>query len=648
MLRRISSLVQGLNVDPQRFRTITEDAISRSKEAVAAFLALDPSTEYGPTVHALDAIRRPLNGIEGRIKLFAKVHPSAEMRAEARELEQVLAAFWTELSVHRGLYEAVARLENMTPPGEVEEHLVKITLRGFRRAGVNLSEADRERVQELKAEILRIGQEFDRNCIEGGKELVVAGGRAALDGLPEDFFESHPEAADGSITLSTDPGDRVAVLTFANSDQVRRDYYKTVLHRAAPENIGVLDKLLQKRRELAELLGHSHWADYITEDKMAKSASNARSFIERVLDSSKARAEREYEELLEEKRRIDASSDVVYEWERAWLSERVRRQSYDFDAQEARPYFAYDKVRDGILTTCSALYGVDFVRVETEVWHESVECYELVEDGEAIARFYLDMHPRADKFKHAAMFDVTNGIIGGELPEAALVCNFPEPKGDDPALMLSSQVRTFFHEFGHLLHHLFSRQRYESVAGISCEWDFVEVPSQLFEEWAWDYNVLASFAKHYETGEAIPREMLDRMRAAEEYGKGIQTRSQMVFATLSLDFYELDPAKLDPTQHMIEVKTRLLPFPHTEDTYFVASFGHLHGYSAMYYTYMWSLVIAKDFFSRFDGDVMSREVAGQYQDAVLSRGGSRHAEDLVRSFLGRDYGFEAFESWLND
>ena len=634
-------------MDPQRFRASTEDAIARSKEAVDAFLALDPTSDYAQTVLALDEIRRPLNGIEGRVKLFAKVHPSSEMRSTARELEQEIAAFWTELSVHRGLYEAVARLEDREPSGPVEEHLVKITLRGFRRAGVNLPEADRDRVRELKAEIVRIGQEFDRNCIEGGKELRVEGGRAALDGLPADFFDSHPEADDGSITLTTDPADSVAVMTFANDGALRHDYLKLYMNRAAPENLEVLDQLLRKRRDLAELLGHANWADYITEDKMAKSAANAREFIERVLDASKARAERDYAEVLAEKRRDDPEADVVYEWERAWLAERVRRRSYDFDAQEARPYFAYDKVRDGLLATSSALYGVDFVKVDTELWHESVECYEIVEDGEAIARFFLDMHPRDDKFKHAAMFDVTNGIVGDVLPEAALVCNFPEPKGDDPALLLSSQVRTYFHEFGHLLHHLFSRQRYESVAGISCEWDFVEVPSQLYEEWAWDYRVLSSFARHYETGEVIPRELLERMRRAEEYGKGIQTRSQMMYASLSLDYYELDPDEFDPMQHMIELKAKLLPFPHTEGTHFVAAFGHLHGYSAMYYTYMWSLVIAKDFFSRFEDDVMSRDVADSYQQTVLSQGGARHADELVRNFLGRDYEFEAFENWLN-
>jgi thimet oligopeptidase len=246
------------------------------------------------------------------------------------------------------------------------------------------------------------------------------------------------------------------------------------------------------------------------------------------------------------------------------------------------------------------------------------------------------------------MFDLRAGLEGEALPEAALVCNFSEPKDGDPALLLHQDVTTFFHEFGHLLHHLFAgRQRYLSFSGIATEWDFVEAPSQMYEEWAWDAGVLARFARHHKTGETIPAELVGRMRGAEEYGKGMHVAVQMFYAALSLALHDRSPEGLDPTAVQLELKREHLPFPHEPGSNFLAAFGHLNGYSAIYYTYMWSLVIAKDLFSRFDGDLMNSATANDYRQTILAPGGSRDAADLVRSFLGRDYATDAWETWLN-
>jgi thimet oligopeptidase len=313
-----------------------------------------------------------------------------------------------------------------------------------------------------------------------------------------------------------------------------------------------------------------------------------------------------------------------------------------------RPYFAYANVRDGVLATSAALYGIEFRRNSTQpVWHASVECFDVVDRGGLVARVYLDMHPRPNKYKHGAMFDLRTGAGGDGVPEAALVCNFPEPNDSDPALLLHRDVTTFFHEFGHLLHHLFAgRQRFLAFAGIATEWDFVEVPSQLYEEWAWDAGVLARFARHFETGESIPRELVARMREADEYGKGLFVATQMYLAMLSLSYHDRDPRELDLDAHMRELRSSMLPFPHTPGTCFYASFGHLNGYSAIYYTYMWSLVIAKDLFSRFDGALMDARVASAYRNAVLAPGGTRDAAELVEAFLGRAYDTRAWENWL--
>jgi len=394
----------------------------------------------------------------------------------------------------------------------------------------------------------------------------------------------------------------------------------------------------------------------VTEDKMVESAATARGFIERIAELARPRLMAEYEDLLEAKRADTDNggpeSEVVRAFETGFYMERVKQSRFGFDSQSVRPYFAFNNVRDGVLATSAALFGVSFRQAEdADVWHPSVKCYEVLDPGElgeVVARFYLDMHPRPDKYKHAAMFDLRTGIAGECVPEACLVCNFPEPSDTDPGLMLHTDVTTFFHEFGHLLHHLFGgRQRYFSFSGIRTEWDFVEAPSQMYEEWAWDAQVLQRFACHHETGAPIPPELVAAMRAADEYGKGLHVGTQMFYAALSLSYHDRDPASLDLDRHMTDLRQQMVPVPHEEDTHFQASFGHLHGYSAIYYTYMWSLVIAKDLFSRFEGDLMDSATANEYRAAVLAPGGSRDAAQLVRDFLGRDYGFQAWEAWLN-
>ncbi|MFT6363786.1 MAG: thimet oligopeptidase, partial [Planctomycetota bacterium] len=364
---------------------------------------------------------------------------------------------------------------------------------------------------------------------------------------------------------------------------------------------------------------------------------------------SKARATSENDELLGEKRTVDPAADTLFEYERGFYIERLKLRKYDFDSQLVRPYLAYDKVRAGVMDVAAKLYGVDFrLNTETERWHDSVDVFDMLDGGEVVARLFLDMHPRDDKFKHAAMFDMTTGLAGGPIPEGVLVCNFPEPKDGDPGLMLFDEVTTYFHEFGHLLHYLFSgSQRFQAFGGIATEWDFVEVPSQLFEEWAWDPAILAGFAKHHETGESITPELVQKLRSAEEYGKGLQANGQMFYAMLALSYYETDPKGLDTTERLIELKKQIMFSPHEADTHMQAAFSHLHGYSAMYYTYMWSLVISKDFFSKFKGDLMNTETATAYRNKVTSRGGEADADDLCTDFLGREYGFEAFEAWLN-
>ncbi|MSR60828.1 MAG: peptidase M3 [Planctomycetes bacterium] len=595
-----------------------------------------------------DRLLQPLNGVEGRVGLFVAAHPEAEVRERCEGFERALAELRTELSLERGLFERLVALDERELPEGEPRRLLGHALRDFRRSGVDRDAATRARLRGLQEELVVLGQEFDRNIIAGGRELVIHEGPAALDGLPADFVAAHPPRADGTLVLGTDPHVRMAFLTYATRGDLRREYYQVATNRAVPQNLGVLPRLLAKRHELATTLGYAHWADYATEDKMTRSAAAARGFLERLLDKVRVRARAERDELLSFKRRREPAATAVFEWERAYWLEQVKAERFQLDSLALRSYFPFARVKQGVLDTAAELFGLEFRRARSaEVWHPSVECWELHEGGELRARFYFDLFPRPGKYKHAAMFPVQDGLSGETLPEAVLLCNFPEPSAGDPALLLHDQVTTFFHEFGHLLHHVLAgRGRWLAFAGIATERDFVEVPSQLFEEWAWDPAVLARFARHVDSDEPIPAELVRKLRAAEDYGKGLTTETQLFYGLLALGFYDRDPRALDLSAEMIALKERTCCLPHTDGTHFHASFGHLNGYSALYYTYLWSLVIAKDLLTTFQERMMGREAALRYRRCILEPGGALDAAEMVCEFLGREYEFAAFERWL--
>lgn len=631
----------------ETFRAEVRARLAEARANLERFHALSSAASCEALLAAFDAIGRPLNQVDGYVSLYAAVHPDPALRAAAEELEQELSTFRTELSLSRETYERLAALDPGAAPDDVSRRFLELSLRDYRRSGVGLDEGGRARVRALQEEIVRIGQEFDRNILEDVRRLELEEGTAALEGLPEDYRRSHRPGADGKVVLTTDPPDFLPFMTFAQRGDLRRRLFVEFTNRAWPENGEVLATLLAKRYELAQLLGYENWAAYVTEDKMVGSAQVAREFVQRVVGLAAPRMRAEYDELLAAKRAEEPGAEAICEWERLYWIERVKRSKHSFDSQEARPYFSFEAVLAGVLETSARLFGVSFRPApERGVWHPSVRAYDLLEGERVVARAYFDLHPRPGKYKHAALFSLHSGV-GETLPAACLVCNFPEPTADDPALLLHDQVTTFFHEVGHMLHQLFAGEaRYLRFAGIATEWDFVEVPSQMYEEWAWDHGVLERFARHHVTGEPIPAELVARMRAAEEYGKALQVTLQMFYATFSLAFYDRDPSSLDVEDLIRELKARMLPFPHEEQSHFYAAFGHLHDYSAMYYTYMWSLVISKDLFTQFQADLFDPSAAERYRRAVLAPGGSKDARELVRDFLGRDYEFTAYQRWL--
>jgi thimet oligopeptidase len=317
-----------------------------------------------------------------------------------------------------------------------------------------------------------------------------------------------------------------------------------------------------------------------------------------------------------------------------------------YDSEVIRPYFEYSRVLQGILDISSRMYGITYKPVTSaQVWHPEVTVYDVYDQSKLIGRIYFDMFPRENKYKHYATFTLATGKNGFRLPEYVLVCNFPKATGG-PGLMERDDVITFFHEFGHLIHGIMKGNTKWAMGDL--ENDFIEAPSQMFEEWPKDPAILKLFARHYKTNEPIPAALAEKARAADDFGRALNVRTQMFYAAISLDFYNRDPQGLDTDKLVAQLQERYTPFKYVEGTHMHTAFGHLNNYSAVYYTYMWSLVIAKDMFTEFKKDgLLNPEVAGKYRTTVLGASGTKPAADLVRDFLGRPYSFQAYADWLN-
>jgi len=577
--------------------------------------------------------------------LMSEVHPDEAIRDAARTCEQEVSRFYSDLALDREMYDTLAGVDIIAADAATRR-FVEHTLRDYRRAGVDRPSEVRDRLKAIDEQLTHLGQQFGKTISEDVRAIAITDA-SRLAGLPADYIAAHAPDADGTIRITTDYPDYNPFMTYANDDALRRELYVAFRSRGDRVNESVLRVILELRAEKATLLGFANWADYITADKMIRAGERAAEFLDKVWKLAAPRAEGDYAELLRQLRTIEPGAARVADWQKVWLENLVKKERYEVDASEVRRFFPYARVLAGLLEITAEIFAIRYVPVVAETWHASVAVHDVMRGDTKLGRIYLDMHPRDGKYKHAAQFPLKDGVAGEQLPEGVLVCNFPGGDGSE-ALMEHDDVVTMFHEFGHLMHHVLGgHQRWISQSGVATEWDFVEAPSQMFEEWAWSYETLARFARHHETGEVIPQALVEKMRRADKFGLGTATVQQIFYAAISLGFHRADPLTLDQLGEVQRLQARYTPFEYVPGTRFHTSFGHLVGYSAMYYTYQWSLVIAKDLLTPFEATgLMATDVTFAYRDKVLVPGGSRDAADLVHDFLGRDYEFAAYERFL--
>jgi thimet oligopeptidase len=632
--------------DVAAFEKIENEHLAAAKASIATLVAVKDSRTIENTLAPFDEAIRQVNTAAYFAGLMQQVHPDATFRDHATEMVTKASAVQTEISLNHDVYNALAALD-LSHADAATRYYVQRQLLEFRLAGVDKDDATRAQLKKLNDQATEEQSMFDRDISDG--QNTIEADPSELDGLPPDYIARHKPGPDGKVRLTTEYPDSLPVLTFANSDALRRRVYVAFLTRAYPKNQDVLMSLLKTRYQIATLLGYTSWADYNAADKMIKKGGNIADFIQQIDDAARPLAKREFQMLLAEKQKTSPGATEIYDYESNHLAELVRRSQYNFDSQSVRPYFPFMQVKQGILDAASTLFHVTFQQeLHVPSWDPAVESWIVIDHGRPIGRFYLDMHPREGKYSHAEMAPVLDGIKGKQLPEAILVCNFPAPTADDPGLMTYGDVETFFHEFGHLMHHILGgQQQWAGISGISMESDFVEAPSQMLEEWLRSPQVLAKFARHYKTGEPIPADLVARMNRASAFGRGGWVTRQNSFTAISYDMYKSNPEGLNfdtLTDNDARHYTLLTPI---DGTHPWASFGHLGGYSSAYYTYLWDKVIAEDFFEQFDhNNLLAGDAPMRYRHLVLEPGGSMSANDLVKNFLGRPQNMVALQKWM--
>jgi thimet oligopeptidase len=631
-----------------------EHHLQASRDEIAKLLAAEtPSVES--TLAPYDRAGWHLRMAGSQAHVMFMVHPLAAVRDAAQALSQVVSAEGVSLSLNRDVYKALAAVD-ASGEDEATKYYLERTLLGYRLAGVDRDDATREKIRELADKSTGLSMQFARTVQDDVRTIAVEDPNELM-GLPADYLARKGVKevggkleAEGPVTVTTDPPDMAPVMNYAASHALRRKLYLAYNDRGYPANKQVLLDLLAVREEMAEVLGFRSYADLATVDQMMGSAENMRKFLDEVEQASRATAQHEFVELEAFVRKQGSDALPLTLSDARFWEEQYRRANLSFDSQSVRPYFPYAPVQQGILRTAGKFFGVRFERDHAAVvWDPAVEAYGVYDaDGsEPVGRIYLDMHPREGKSKWFSECSLVAGVKGKSIPEASLVCNFPEPTANDPGLMQFSDVVTYFHEFGHLMHEVLGgRQRWAGQSGIATEGDFVEVPSQMLEEFFEDPNLLRTFALHYETGEPIPYEIVARMTRAAAHGRGLGTLTQVMYATYSMETHDRRAGSLDLDVLLREGYDRFSRYEFVDGNRMYAAFTHLIGYTSNYYTYLYDKVIALEFFAQFPKGEVGGDVALKYRREVLEPGGSKPARDLVQAFLGRKASMGALQEYI--
>ncbi|HLG03120.1 MAG TPA: M3 family metallopeptidase [Bacteroidia bacterium] len=639
-------------VNPEAIHSGAVFMENKVKMLLASVAGVDKSKRtFVNTMEQVDEVYNTLLKAISVFELLGSTHTDKIIRDISGEMQKKFTTKTDELAQDESLYYAVKDYseteEGKKLAGE-RAYFMKHLLMEFNLNGMTLPAAKRDSLKILNSRINELSVTFNKNI--AADQTTVKLPTATVGGLTPEFLKNYEsKEAPGTYIFDLSTPTYSAFMMNCSNGASRKKMYLAKMNLGGRQNEELLVQILQLRTKKAQLLGFRTYAEYATADIMAKNTENVWQFEKSLAKDLREKAQKDLVPLAARKSSNDAQQEderQFYPYDAPYYSNLVLKESYNVDQEKVKEYFEINNVISGIFAVYQKLYNLNFIRDETpSTWFKDVSAYSVYDKAtnERIGYFYLDLFPRENKYRHFGCFPLTGSkkYAHGEkqLRSAALVCNFPPLTADKPSLLPHSQVVTFFHEFGHLMHVILSNTELAAHAGTNVAIDFVEAPSQIMENWAWSPEVLSMFAKHYKSGEIIPDSLVARMIAAKNFNSGLNTLQQVYYGTLDFTLNDRrPPGSADELAGIVAtLQNQLTLFPYVEGTHFASSFGHLTGYGSKYYGYLWSLVYAADMFSEFETQgILSPELGARYREKVLARGGSDDAIQLVTDFLGRE------------
>ena len=651
---------------PEHVVPAVEELINRNKERIEALVADVQDPSWDNFIEPLESWNEDLDQAWALFSHLTGVKDSPELRTAYGEALQKVTEYQSWLGQHQGLFQAyktIAARDDFNGLSRAQKTAIEHALRDFRLSGVDLPENEKKSFATLQSELAKLSQTFSEHLLDATQAWTLhITDEARLKGLPQsarDTLKQYAEQKEKEGWLVTlEMPSVIPVLTYAEDRELRREVYIANVTRASDQgpnaahfdNGPVMTTILDKRHEAAALLGFRNHAEVSLATKMADSPEEVLSFLRELAAKAVPQARREFEEL-QAFAREELGMDDLQPWDVGFASEKLKERRYAVSQEELKPYFPTPRVIDGLFETARRLFGVTFEPVETfETYHPDVKLYNVLENGEVVARCYMDLYAREGKRGGAWMDECRKRHrLGGQLqkPVAYLTCNFTPPVGGKPSLLTHNEVTTLFHEFGHSLHHMLTQVDVVDVSGINgVAWDAVELPSQFLENWCWEPEALAFISGHVETGEPLPQELLDKMLAAKNFQSAMQTVRQLEFSLFDMELHcRTEGFMVNDIQAVLDaVRREVSVVPIIPENRFQHGFAHIFGggYSAGYYSYKWAEVLSADAFSRFEEEGIFNEKTGRdFRDVILANGGSEPAGDLFKRFRGREPSVDA-------
>jgi thimet oligopeptidase len=652
--RRLAVPPLDHDVKPEALGQRLDAAIAACDRALAEVVAVpDAQHRFANTVEAIEQSVATFSDATMRLGILKEIHTNPDVRNAAAEVEERAGQYGVLIGARRDLYQAVkeylanaGKTESLEPE---QKRLLELMLRDFRRNGLELPDDKLKRLVEIRQRLTTLATEFQRHLNENEDQIVITA--AETEGLPPSFVERLKKTEDGKHILTMKYPDYVPFMENAKDGNARHRAFITFNRREADRNAPILEEAINLREQAAKLLGYATHADFVTEDRMAKNAERVSSFLTSLGQKLSPRRDADYATLTQLKREETGNaSDKLQPWDLSYFLNKWKKRDFELDTETIREFFPSDHVLREMFGVYETLLSIRLQEVaDAHVWAPGVKLYEVRdrETNELFAHFYTDLHPRAGKYGHAAVapFTVPRQVGDGyHEPIVVLLANFTPPSAERPSLLTHEEVKTLFHEFGHVMHQALTRARYGSQAGFNVAGDFVEAPSQMLENWVYTPEVLDRLSAHYQDPKRkLPHHLIQKMEAARFYDAGYRYTRQVYLARFDQKLHTSGATvKVREVEHALY--REIMGLEPVAETNFAASFGHLMGgYDAGYYGYLWSEVFAADMFTLFEQQgVLNTTLGRRYRDTILAKGRSIEADALLEEFLGRPANNEAF------